>query len=440
MGDGVVTATKDRPQALAASVLPEADVERAVTGYLLGFVAAVAFLLLIPAGWARLDHLWAEDGARFAVDAMRLPALRNLVDPYGGYLHVLPRLVAEVAALLPPEWTAAAFAVGAAVLRAVVALITFAASGAYLRSAGLRFVLAALVVVLPAGNSETLNNMANLHWFLLYGVFWALLWRNAPRVPVAVFVVLAALSSPLVFLLAPVALVRLFLPRGEVAIAFVAGVLVQGVVMLFAERAPYSHDTPDPVQVVLASLLRVPVVALTGSERLATFYPAHGNLVVLGALLVTGLPVVAALWWGGLAGRALAAAATGYSVLVIVLCLVLNWSALLQVQQPGVVIAGQRYSVAPVLFLFTAMAVGLDATPPATWQRLAVRAGQWVLGILVVASIVGYFQEPATVLRGVPWDASVEQGRAQCASGAPEAHLVHEPAGWFFVVPCDQLE
>ncbi|MGZ3148251.1 hypothetical protein ACVDFE_40990 [Lentzea chajnantorensis] len=431
--------TTDRPRALADSVFPEPEGDRAVTGYVAGFLASVAFLLLVPAGWARLDHLWAEDGARFAVDALRSPALQNLADPYGGYLHVLPRLVAELVALLPLPWTAAGFAVAAAVLRAVVALVTFAASGAYLRSTALRFVLAALVVVVPAGNSETLNNMANLHWFLLYGVFWALLWRTAPRVPVAVFVVLATLSSPLVLLLVPIALVRLFLPRREVPVVFLAGALVQGAVVLFAERTPYSHDPVDTVQVLLAALLRVPVVALTGSERLGLFYPAHGNLVVLGALLVTGLPVLAALWWGDRAGRMLAAVATCCSVLLIGLSLVLNWSAALQVQQPGVVLAGQRYSVAPVLFLFTAVAVGLDAAPPAAWQRFAVRAGQWVLGILLVSSLIGHLQEPGTVLRGVPWDASVEQGRAQCAANAPEARLEHEPAGWFFVLPCDRL-
>ncbi|MEU7480743.1 hypothetical protein AB0A63_32545 [Lentzea sp. NPDC042327] len=431
--------TTDRPRALADSVFPEPEGDRAVTGYVAGFLASVAFLLLVPAGWARLDHLWAEDGARFAVDALRSPALQNLADPYGGYLHVLPRLVAELVALLPLPWTAAGFAVAAAVLRAVVALVTFAASGAYLRSTALRFVLAALVVVVPAGNSETLNNMANLHWFLLYGVFWALLWRTAPRVPVAVFVVLATLSSPLVLLLVPIAFVRLFLPRREVPVVFLAGALVQGAVVLSAERTPYSHDPVDTVQVLLAALLRVPVVALTGSERLGLFYPAHGNLVVLGALLVTGLPVLAALWWGDRAGRALAAVATCCSVLLIGLSLVLNWSAALQVQQPGVVLAGQRYSVAPVLFLFTAVAVGLDAAPPAAWQRFAVRAGQWVLGILLVSSVIGHLQEPGTVLRGVPWDASVEQGRAQCAANAPEARLEHEPAGWFFVLPCDRL-
>lgn len=434
-----MTPTINRPRALAEGLLPESTGNRALAGYLASFAAAMAFLLLIPSGWARLDHLWAEDGARFMVDAIRAPTLTNLITPYGGYLHTLPRLVAEVIALFPLEWTAALFAITAAALRTLVALISFAASGAYLRSTALRLALAALVVVLPAGNSETLNNMANLHWFLLYGAFWALLWRNAPRVPVALFVFLAAVSSPLIFLLVPIAVVRLFLPRKEVPIAFLVGVVTQGLAMLFAERTPYSHDPVDPVQVLLASLLRVPVVALTGSERVAVFYPSQGNLVILGALLATCVPIVLGLWWGNRAGRTLALLAAGYSVLVIVLCLTLNWSAILQVQQPSVVLAGQRYSIAPCLFLFTAMAVGLDTTPAKTWQRLTVRACQWVIGMVLFASIIGYFRVPTTILRGVPWDESVEQGRAQCSAGASEARFVHEPKDWFFVVPCRQV-
>lgn len=435
-----MTVTINKPRELADSLLPEATGSRAWAGYLFSFLGAMAFLLLIPAGWARLDHLWAEDGARFMVDAVRTPTLENLVTPYGGYLHTMPRLVAEVIALFPLEWTAALFAVSAAALRAAVALLTFAASGAYLRSTGLRFALAALVIVLPAGNSETLNNMANLHWFLLYGAFWALLWRNAPRVLVGLFVFLAAVSSPLIFLLVPIALARLFLPRKEIAIAFLVGALTQGVAMILTERAPYSHDPVDPVQVLLASLLRVPVVALTGSERVAVYYPSQGNLVILGALLVTCVPVVFGLLWGERAGRTLALVAGVYSALVIVLCLTLNWSAVLQVQQAGVVTAGQRYSIAPVLFLFTAMAVGLDATPAKSWQKLAVRACQWVIGMVLVASVIGYFRVPTTILRGVPWDVSVEQGRAQCAAGTQEARFVHEPKDWFFVVPCGDVK
>ncbi|WP_367130291.1 hypothetical protein [Saccharothrix sp. HUAS TT1] len=409
---------------------------RTGAGYLLGFVAALTFLLLSPAGRARLDHLWAEDGARFMVDAVTSPGFANLVDPYGGYLHAFPRLVAELVALLPLEWTAAGFAVSAAVLRAVVALISFAASGAYLRSTPLRLALAALVVVLPAGNSEPLNNMTNLHWFLLYGVFWALLWRDAPRLPVAAFVFLAAVSSPLVFVLAPVALLRLALPRREVPVAFLAGALAQGVTMLFAERTPYSNDVVDPVQVALASLLRVPVVAFTGSEQVARVYPGYGNLPIVLALLLAAAPVVAGLRWGSRAGRALVLLGVGLSAVVIVVSLTANWAAVLQVQHPEVVLAGQRYSVAPCLFLFAAIAVGLDAVPTRRWERLAVVGGRVVIALVVLASVVLHLRAVRPVLTGVPWDDSVAGARVQCAAGGPVGRLDHEPANWFFELPC----
>ncbi|MGI5502605.1 hypothetical protein [Lentzea sp. CA-135723] len=437
-----MTIATERPSALADSVVPVPDEPRhepARLGFSAAFVASVAFLLLIPAGWSRLDRLWAEDGARFMVDAVRSPVLTNLVNPYGGYLHAFPRLVAQVVALLPVEWAAAGFAIGAAMLRALVALITFAASKAYLRSGPMRFALASLVIVLPAGNSETLNNVTNLHWFLLYGVFWALLWHNAPRVPVALFVVLSALTSPLVFILAPIALVRLFQSRKEVPIAFLAASVVQGVTMLFAERTPYSHDPVDPVQVLLASLLRVPVVAFTGSERVSDLYPAQGNLVILAALLAAAVPIAAALRFGDRAGRTLALVAGAYSFVLIAVCLVLNWSQVLQVQALDVVLAGQRYSIASCLFLFTAIFVGLDATPARTWERAVVAGSRYLIGFLVVVSVFTHLRMPQTVLTGIEWDDSLARARAGCAAGAAEARLEHEPQGWFFIVPCASI-
>ncbi|ONI84550.1 hypothetical protein ALI22I_28775 [Saccharothrix sp. ALI-22-I] len=434
-------AGEPRLRTLADRLLPllpaqSAPRSRTAAGYLLGFAAALGFLLLTPAGWARLDHLWAEDGARFMVDAVTLPAFSNLVEPYGGYLHTFPRLVAELVALLPLEWTAAGFAVAAAVLRAVVALISFAASGAYLRSMPLRVALAALVVVLPAGNSEPLNNMANLHWFLLYGAFWALLWRNAPRLPVMLFVFLAAVSSPLVLALTPIALLRFALPRKEVPIAFLVGTLAQGVTMLFAERTPYSQDAVDPVQVALASLLRVPVVAFTGSEQVARIYPEYGNLPILAALVLAAVPIAAGLRWGNRAGRLLVLLGVGYSALVIVVSLTANWSAVLQVQHPTVVTAGQRYSIAPCLFLFAAIAVGLDAVPARRWERLTVVAGRSTIALVVVASVLLHFRSATVVLTGIPWDDSLARARAQCAGGSPVGRLDHEPTNWFFELPC----
>jgi hypothetical protein len=212
--------------------------------------------------------------------------------------------------------------------------------------------------------------------------------------------------------------------------------VVQGVAMLFASRTPYSHDEVDPVQVLLASLLRVPVVAFTGSEKVSDFYPAHGNLVILAALLIAAVPMLAGLRFGDRARRTLVLVAALYSVIVIVACLVLNWAAILQVQQPEVVMAGQRYSIAPCLFLFTAIFAGLDATPQPAWGRAVVGASRYLIGMLVVISIFWHLQESDTVLKGVPWDESVAKARAQCTAGASEATLEHEPKDWFFVLPC----
>ncbi|HEV8561758.1 MAG TPA: hypothetical protein VGR06_36010 [Actinophytocola sp.] len=282
-------------------VLPRSAGAGRLPGYLAASVGAVGFQLFTPAGLTHLNHVWAEDGARFLVDALREPLAANLVAPYGGYLHTVPRLVAELVSVLPLSWAAVAIAIAVALLRTGVALLVFAASGGYLRAVPVRIGLAALVIVLPAGNSETLGNLANLHWFLLYGAFWAVLWRPASlglNVLAAAVVLLAGLSSPLVFLLAPLALLRLALPAWRErlsALAFGVALVGQVVAVLLGTRAPYSNDAVDPVQVLLASLLRGPVVAFTGSEQVARVYPRFGNWPVLAAVVLALVPIALAV-------------------------------------------------------------------------------------------------------------------------------------------------
>jgi hypothetical protein len=397
----------------------------------------MAFLLLLPAGRSRLDHLWAEDGTTFWYEAATRSPTTNLTTPYGGYLHTVPRLIAEAASLLPLEWVPAAFAVSAAVVRALIALVVFAASGAYIRSSPLRFAHAALVVLLPVANSEALDNLTNLHWFLLYGAFWALLWRPASLLPTAlaaVLVALAALSGPLVFLLAPLALVRLVLSRARtVPVALLGGLAVQGAVMLSTKRLPYSNDHYEPLQVALAALLRVPLAGLTGSEQVQRFYPAFGHLPLLVALLLTGLPVLAALVRGGAPGRLVAVYGVLCGAVVVTMSLTMNWIGVLSVQFPGVVLTAQRYSVLPCLFLATAVAVGLDV------PSRALRVGRVLLAAIVLTAAVQHVRDEAGVLRGTPWRQGLVQAREQCAAGAPYGRVDQAPAGWWLGLPCPIL-
>ncbi|ONI87701.1 hypothetical protein ALI22I_21100 [Saccharothrix sp. ALI-22-I] len=434
-----------RLRAFADRALPEAPPSRVPRGplacaYVGAFVAAMGFQLLIPAGWSRLDHLWAEDGGRFLYDAITQPLTTNLITPYGGYLHTVPRLVAELASVLPLGWAPVVFAVSAAVVRTLVALLVFAASGAHLRSLPVRIAHAALVVLLPVGNSEPLDNVTNLHWFLLYGAFWALLWRSAPRVPVAIFVVVAALTSSMGFLLVPVALVRLVLPRARVvSIVFLLGVALHCLAMANTVRLRYSDDRYEPLQVVLAALLRVPLAGFTGSEQVQRYYPAFGHLPLLVALLLAGLPILAALWWGNLAGRLLVVFSVGCGAVVITAALTSNWIHVLAVDFPGVVMTAQRYSLLSCLFMFTAVAVGLDALPRWRWARSAVWAGRIVIAAVLLVSIVQHIRVDAGVLTGVSWDQTVIQAHEQCAAGEPFGRFLLDPPGWLIDVPCGYL-
>ena len=441
-----------RWRAAVARLFPQAERAKAargwvVTWYVTAFAAAVAYLLLIPAGRSRLTHVWAEDGGRFLLDSRTLPWWSNLVTPYEGYQHSLPRLAAELVSTLPLTWAAAGLAVAAALLRAGVALLVFTASGGFLRSLPVRLGLAALVVVAPVGNSETLDNLANFHWFALYGVFWLLLWRPASRwvcAMAAVLVFLAVTTSPLALLLAPLALARFALPGRRQALitaAFCLGAAVQFVTVLLATRTQYFNEPVNVKAAALAGVVRVALVAFTGSEGVAEIYSVFVYWPAFVALAITLVLVGAALRWGGGPRRLLAFVALGYSVGYIALSLTQNWRIGLAVFYPGVVMDAQRYSVAPSLFLLTAVAVGLDLVPRARWARVGMVAARVAVAAVLITGVVRQLPISTGTLTGIHWDQAVADARRDCASapGKATARIVHEPAGWYITMPCDRM-
>jgi hypothetical protein len=409
--------------------------------YLAAFAASVGYLLLIPAGRARLTHIWAEDGWRFLADARSVPFGSALVTPYGGYLHVVPRIAAELVSHLPLTWAAAGLAVAAAMARAAIALLVFAASGGILRYLPVRFALAALVVVIPAGNAETLNNISNLHWFALYGAFWLLWWRPASRwvaVVAAVAAFLTATTDPTVLLLAPLALARFALPGRRQAVitgGFLLGAAAQAAAVLLATRVPYSNTPVDVKAAVLAGLLRVPLVAFTSSEDTALIYRAfHYWPAILALVVALGVAAVA-VRWGATAQRVLPLVALAYCVLFISLDLSENWTRVMYADRPGVVLDAQRYSVAPCLFLLTAVAVGLDRVPRPAWRR----AGSVVVAAILLTGVVRQLPVASYRPTGPAWDQSVAAAKEQCAQGGSFATLPLEPSGWTVQLDCGRL-
>ena len=131
--------------------------------------------------WLRLDGrtrgvVWAEDGM-FLQDRLEAGPLISLVDPYGGYLHLVPRAIVEVAALVPLQDYAVAVTGLCCLTVGAVAGLVHACSRDVVESRAARVVLGLVTVLVPTAAAEVLGNTANLHWFLLWLTPWVLLCR-----------------------------------------------------------------------------------------------------------------------------------------------------------------------------------------------------------------------------------------------------------------------
>jgi len=135
-------------------------------------IALAALLVLLATlarqtGVPKIDTIWADDGTVFLDCAYRRSFIECLATPYQGYLHLVPRVGAALAAAAPP-------AQASVVLVLLAALIGAAAAGLAARAiaSATGSPLAAVIggsglgLVWQAGR-EVLGNLANLHWVLL---------------------------------------------------------------------------------------------------------------------------------------------------------------------------------------------------------------------------------------------------------------------------------
>ncbi len=77
------------------------------TGISIGFVGFLLTLLRRPTALST-PGLYAEDGVVFLLQSL-ISGAGAILEPYNGYIHLLPRLVAGLATLLPLSWTPLVF-------------------------------------------------------------------------------------------------------------------------------------------------------------------------------------------------------------------------------------------------------------------------------------------------------------------------------------------
>lgn len=402
-------------------------------GYLGCGIAATALLLLEPAGRPPFDSIWAEDGKVFLTQALGPHWYSSIFSSYEGYLHIVPRLFGIAARLIPLSDAAILFTVGSAAIRAGVALFVFRAAAGYVRAPWPRVALAAFVLLVRSG--ETLDNVANVHWYLLYAAIWAVLWRPDSRWEnglAALIVVLAIGSDPLALLIAPVVLMRCLILRRirdhAVTVACIGAAAVQLAVMAGASRVEARPPSwPEIVRAFDARVLLGLVATMRGASALADG-PARLAALILAVVLLAAavLPGLRAGWPIRLTVLYLLAASA--------VVFVLGWRHTLgYVEFPSRSLGGNsRYTVVPMLLVVAAVLVSLSAV------RRAVLVSGVAAAVLVVA-VVGIVLH-TNGSPGPTWRHRLDAARVACRSGGTEVLVPVDPGPPFAVrVPCARL-
>jgi hypothetical protein len=257
-------------------------------------------------------QFWAEDGFFFA--CAYGDGLKTLLQPYAGYLHLVPRLVALLAAAAPPAFAPALF-VGCAFL----GTLYVAARTQSRRAPFAGRLAAALAVVLVPDAFEVLLNITNLQWVIASGLLLVLVSAD-PEKPIewmhdiaATFVL--GLTGPFSTVLAPLFLARAVRSRTAAGWVLFALVTVCG-----ALQAWMIVTHPQPVATAAIRtpyLLAAPGMRIAGSLFIGNGVPEDYSFAIEVALTVFTGALVVALSWRRTAGRtASALAGTAFFLLL----------------------------------------------------------------------------------------------------------------------------
>jgi hypothetical protein len=402
-GHGFRAVLADLFQAPAEPV--RAGLERWVSVLIQVAVVAVGALVMLAryGGRPAWDSVYAEDRGIYLPAALAHPW--HLLQSYGGYLQLVPRLIGQVAALLPIRDASVGFAVGGALVASACGLFAYHASAGHVRSRWLRALVGLSVVLLPVAQLEIADNGVNSIWYLLAALFWAALWRPRTRAGAAFAAVVAfaaAASSSLGFLFAPLfaaraAVVPRRLREHAATVGWALGCLLQ---VLVIRTSHLSRLRPrDPVNAVLYYTHEVllPAFGWHLSWHLRHLVGLTGATVLMGGLIAVVLAAVVLTQPGPCRVFVVAAVATG--LLFAAVTSVFAWGG------PGqrVTVAvehGARYATVPILLLDAALIVAADAYAGRWWPRPRAVIAVAALIAVLAAGWATDFRYPVRRLSG----------------------------------------
>lgn len=396
-------------------------------------VGGTLLQLLRQPGVPAWDTVLAEDGGIFLTDALNRPGWGNLFRPYEGYLHLVPRLLAALAAALPLRVAAVVLTGGAALVVSLLCLWIYVRSATVFQTRWARILLVLLVLLLPAAGVEAQASINNLHWYLDAACFWVFVRPlGRPRVAVlgALIAGAAALSDPLAGLFLPLAAYRGLQalgvrPGGKDAgsgcpspsallapVAFAVALAVQ--LRLGVAGRPPEHFLPaHPADLPGVYGLRVAGSLLVGDRFLLPLFRIFGLAFAFGCLAVATLAVVLALLYTRGVARRVVGLASAYSALWLAVPLLVRGTTI-YLDRAHPTLLGSRYMINPVLLLAVALLAWADqrAARPDGAQRLRVATTCWFVAVLAAS-----FAIPSVRQNGPSWQRTYSSAQQRCATG-----------------------
>jgi hypothetical protein len=409
-------------------------------------VLGAVLQLLRLGGSASLHSIWAEDGSVFLQGALEKGLWEAVWSPYGGYLVIVPRLIGELAALLPLRDAAATTAILATLLVALSGLVVWGATAAHIANRWLRGSLVAATVLAPAAGLESIDSGAYVLWYMLFAVFWALLWRPRSALGTglaSLFVLATGLTTPGVWFFAPLAALRTLTVRGRRDLAIVAAYWVGALIQVPVLASNDTGVTPEwSADIWTAYLQRVLDGAVLGL-RLGGFAWEQLGWALLVVLLIGGIAgLVDGLRRASFAARCIAAIAIPTSLVIFVVSLYQRAVATQMVWPAGDSFgAGSRYAIVPALLLVSAALVLVDRYSRKEGNPLGLSLAGAATVLVLALSIGTSFYAGDNAARGTPsWESALDRAAAECtAEDLTSAGVPTSPPGFGLQVPCDRI-
>jgi hypothetical protein len=369
--------------------------------FLLVQVAAVALGALVMLARIPGRPVWksayAEDPGIYLPGALAHPW--HLLQSYGGYVQLVPRLIGQIAALLPVRHASVAFAVGGALVASACALFAYHACSGHISSRWLRGLLGLSVVLLPVAPLEIADNGVNTIWYLLVALFWAALWRPRTRagaVAAAVMAFAAAASSSLAILFVPLFAARaIVVPRRlrehAATAGWALGCVLQILVILTSHLSRFIPRNPVNAVLYYAHEVLLPALGWHLSWHLRDAVGLTGASVLVGGPIVIVLACVVATQSSRCRVFVITAVVTGLVFTAVTSAFA--WAG--PGQQVTITVEhGARYSTVPILLLDAALIVAADAYASRWWPRPGAIAAVVALVAVLAAGWATDFRYP----------------------------------------------